>query len=113
MADEKDKDVAKSETIVEVPPPHMFGGGPFTDFRRVIDEDGTIHAIDNDGPMVVTVIPDPKRPGEADVRNRRAIETSFDGEIKATRTVLRADLNGVKVYVRKNSIIITTEKLPA
>ena len=113
MSDEKNKDVIESQNTVEVPLPSMFGGGPFSDFKRVVDENGHIHAIDKNGPMVVTVIPDPERPGDASVHNRRAIETYLvTGKVKSMRTVLRAELNGVKVYVRENSIIITTEKLP-
>ncbi len=69
------------------------------------DEDGSRHAVSPD--LVVTILPD----GESQMFHRNAIKkNTATGETKHLRTLV-AELNGVRMYLLGNHIVLTTQDL--
>lgn len=69
------------------------------------DEDGARHAVSPD--MVVTVLPD----GESQIFHRNAIKkNTATGEATHLRALV-AELNGVRMYLLGNHIVLTTQDL--
>ncbi len=69
------------------------------------DADGARHAVSPD--MVVTVLPD----GKSQMFHRNAIKkNTATGEITHLRALV-AELNGVRMYLLGNHIVLTTQDL--
>lgn len=69
------------------------------------DEDGARHAVSPD--MVVTVLPD----GNSQLFHRNAIKkNTATGETVHLRALV-AELNGVRMYLVGNNIILTTQDM--
>jgi hypothetical protein len=73
------------------------------DFRQ--EEDGTRHAVSPD--LVVTVLPD----GESQMFHRNAIKKNTATGETAHLRALVAELNGVRMYLLGNHIVLTTQDL--
>ncbi len=69
------------------------------------DADGTRHAVSPD--LVVTVLPD----GESQIFHRNAIKKNTGtGETTHLRALV-AELNGVRMYLLGNHIVLTTQDM--
>ena len=69
------------------------------------DEDGARHAVSPD--LVVTVLPD----GESQIFHRNAIKkNTATGETTHLRALV-AELNGVRMYLLGNHIVLTTQDM--
>lgn len=69
------------------------------------DEDGARHAVSPD--LVVTVLPD----GESQIFHRNAIKkNTATGETTHLRALV-AELNGVRIYLLGDHIVLTTQDL--
>lgn len=78
-------------------------------FQFEQDQAGARHG--SDGEFTVTVLPDAD---DAKVYRRvlQSVEVAPQGVVPTTRkAVLVAELNGVKVYIAENSVVVTTQKL--
>ncbi len=69
------------------------------------DEDGSRHAVSSE--MMVTILPD----GESKIFHRNAIKkNTATGETTHIRALV-AELNGVRMYMIDNHIVLTTQDL--
>lgn len=69
------------------------------------DQDGARHAVSPE--LVVTVLPD----GESQIFHRNAIKKNTStGETTHLRALV-AELNGVRMYLHGNNIVLTTQDL--
>lgn len=69
------------------------------------DDDGARHAVSPE--MVVTVLPD----GESQIFHRNAIKkNTATGETTHLRALV-AELNGVRMYLLDNHIVLTTQDM--
>jgi len=80
-----------------------FASDPF-DYKLSQDPDGTRHGINPRNSL--TILPD----GETRLFQRRAIK-GVGGENVTFDSCLVGELNGVRVYVKDNSIVLTTQDL--